>query len=135
FPDQAAAQCNAAIAEARRVAHPPSLAGSLAVGTRLLLLVGDNAALSERADELVAVATEQGFSLWRAQGAIYRGWAKVKNGDVTEGMSRLRGGTTAYRVTGAELNLPHYTALLAAACEIAGQIGQAVTLLDDALQI
>jgi predicted ATPase len=135
FPDQAAAQCNAAIAEARRVAHPPSLAGSLAVGARLLLLVGDNAALSERADELVAVATEQGFPLWRAQGAIYRGWAKVKNGDVTVGMSRVRGGTTAYRATGAELNLPHYTAVLAAACEIAGQIDQAATLLNDALQI
>jgi predicted ATPase len=107
----------------------------LAVGARLLLLVGDNAALSERADELVAVATEQGFPLWRAQGAIYRGWAKVKNGDVTVGMSRVRGGTTAYRATGAELNLPHYTAVLAAACEIAGQIDQAATLLNDALQI
>ena len=31
--------------------------------------------------------------------------------------------------------MPHYTALLAAACEIAGEIDEAVTLLDDALQI
>jgi predicted ATPase len=30
---------------------------------------------------------------------------------------------------------PHYTAILAGACEIAGQIEEAVTLLDDALQI
>ena len=58
--------------------------------------------LDERADQLVAVATEQGFPLWRAQGTIYRGWVKVKNGDVAEGISLLRSGSAAYRATGAE---------------------------------
>ncbi len=68
YPDQALAQSNAAIAEARRLAHPPSLAVSLAIGAMLLSLVGDNAVLAERADQLVAVATEQGFPFWRAHG-------------------------------------------------------------------
>ena len=108
---------------------------SLAIGARLLSLVGDNAALDERADQLVAVATEQGFPHWRAQGTIYRGWVKVKNGDVAEGISLLRSGSAAYRATGAEAWMPHYIALLARACEIAGQIEEALTLLDDALQI
>ena len=31
--------------------------------------------------------------------------------------------------------MPHYIALLAGACEIAGQVEEALTLLDDALQI
>ena len=31
--------------------------------------------------------------------------------------------------------MPHYTALLASACEIVGQVDEAVTLLNDALQI
>ena len=135
YPDQALAQSSAAIAEARRLAHPPSLAGSLAIGVRLLSLVGDDAALDERADQLIAVATEQGFPSWRAQGTIYRGWVKVKNGDVAEGISLLRSGSSDYRATGAELLVPHYFALLARACEIAGQVEEAVTLLDDALQI
>jgi class 3 adenylate cyclase/predicted ATPase len=136
FPDQASAQSSAAIAEARRLAHPPSLAGSLSLGSRLLSLVGDNAALlNEWADELVAVTTEQGFPYWRALGTIYSGWVKVKNGDVVKGMSLLRSGSTAYRATGAEVYMPHHTALLARACEIAGQIEEAVTLLNDALQI
>jgi class 3 adenylate cyclase/predicted ATPase len=135
FPDQALAQGDAAIAEAGRLAHPPSFATSLAVGNRLLSLVGDNATLDERADDLVAVATEQGFPYWHAQGTIYRGWVKVKNGDVEEGMPLLRSGSIAYRTTGAEVYVPFHIALLAAACEIAGQIDEAVTLLDDALQI
>jgi predicted ATPase len=135
YPDQAIAQSNAAIAEARRLAYPPSLAASLTIGSLLLWLVGDNAALDERADQLVAVTTEQGFPVWRAFGAIYRGWVDVKNGDVTVGISLLRRGSAAYRASGAELWMPQLMALMARACEIAGQVNEAVTLLDDALQI
>jgi predicted ATPase len=123
----------AAIAEARRLAHPPSLAGTLAYGARLLSLAGKDADLDERADQLVALATEQGFPFRRAQGMVYRGWVKVKNGDVADGISLLRYGSSAFRATGAELGMPHYTALLAAACEIAGQIEEGLTLLDHAL--
>jgi class 3 adenylate cyclase/predicted ATPase len=135
FPDQALAQSAAAIAEARRLAHPPTLAGCLAVGVRLLSLVGDDTALDEWTDQLVAVATEQGFTFWRAQGTICCGWVRIKNGDVAKGISLLRSGSAAYRATGSELLVPHYIALLAEACEIVGEIDEAVTLLDDALQI
>ena len=105
------------------------------MGARLLSLVGDNAAAEERADQLVTVATEQGFPHWLAEGTIFRGWVKVKNGDVAEGISLLRSGTAAFRATGAELWMPHHIALLAAASEIAGQFGEAVSQLDEALQI
>ncbi len=135
FPDQAFAQSNAAIAEARRLAHPPSLAVSLAQGATVLSLVGDSAAVRERADQLIAVATEQSFPYWHARGTIYRGWVKVKNGDAVEGISLLRSGSAAYCATGAELWMPHHIALLAIACEIAGQIEEGLALLNDALQI
>jgi predicted ATPase len=82
-----------------------------------------------------AMAIEQGFPYWRAQGTVYRGWVKVKNGNLTEGISLLRSGSSAYQATGAELLMPHYIALLARACEIAGQVEEALTLSDQALQI
>ena len=135
FPDQALARSSSAIAESWRLAHPPSLAVSLAVGTRLIALVGDYTLLYEQAGQLVEVATEQGFLMWRAQGTIYRGWAKLKNGDVAEGISLLRSGSAAYRATGPEMWMPHYIALLAAAYEVVGQIEEAATLFDDALHI
>jgi predicted ATPase len=134
-PDQALAQSNAAIAEARRLAHWPSLAGSLALSLRLLSLMGDDRALYERAEQLVAVASEQGFSFWNAQAAIYRGWIEVRIGNLAKGMSLLRDGSTAYRVTGGLLYVPHYTFFLAAACEVAGQVEEALSLLNDALGI
>jgi predicted ATPase len=92
-------------------------------------------ALNERADQLAAVATEQAFPFWRALGTIFHGWVKVKNGDVTQGMSLLHSGLTAYRATGSENWIPYFVAVLAAACEIAGQIEEALNLLNDALQI
>ena len=118
YPDRALTRSSAAIAEARRRA-----------------LVGENAALDERVGQLVAVATEQSFPYWRAQGTIFRGWVAVKNGDVTQGISLLRSGSTAFRATGTETWMAYYIALLAAACEIAEQIEEGLTLLDEALQI
>jgi class 3 adenylate cyclase/tetratricopeptide (TPR) repeat protein len=134
YPDQALERSSIAIAKVRRLAHPPSLAGSLATGIRLRLLVGDNTTLATWLDQLVNVMTEQRFPHWRAMGTICRGWIKVKNGDVAEGTSLLRSGlTAASRTSGAWM--PHNIALLAAACEITGQVAEASTLLDDALQI
>jgi predicted ATPase len=134
-PDQALAQSSAAILEARRLAHPPSLAVSLAIGARVLSLVGDDPLLGEWVDQLLAVTTERSFPHWGAQGTIYRGWAEVKNGAVTEGTSHLRSGSTAYRATDAQGNMPYQIALLAAACEVAEQVEEGLALLDDALQI
>jgi predicted ATPase len=133
YPDQALAQAELAITEARELAHLPSLGMSLSHQARLLTFVGDGAALSEPADQLIALAIEQGFPLWRALGTVYRGWAMVKNGDVEEGMSLLRSGTAASRAAGAELWVPSHFALLAAASEIAGEMEEALAFIDDAL--
>jgi predicted ATPase len=135
YPDRALAESNAAVAEARRLNHPPSLAGSLAIGARLLSLGGDSAALDEWVGELVAMTTEQGFPHWGAQGTTCFGWVKVKNGDVAEGISLLRSGLSAWRASGAETWRSYHIALLARAYEIAGQIEEGLTLLDGALQI
>jgi predicted ATPase len=135
FPDQALARTNAAIAEARRLAYPPTLASSLMASAILLSLAGDNGALEQRADELVAVASEQGVPWWRTMGTIYRGWVKVKNGEVGEGISVLRCGLTAYSTSGAKLLIPHHIALLAKAFDIAGHVDEAVAALNGALEV
>jgi len=135
FPEQALARSRAAVEEARRLAHPPSVASSLSIGTRVLSLIGDDATLDEWASQLVAVATEQSYPHWRGEGTAFRGWVDVKNGAVAEGISLLRIGIAAYRATGAELYVPHHLAVLARACYIAGQFDEAMSLLDDALRI
>ena len=53
FPDQAFAHISTAIAEARRLAHPPSLAGSLTQGAVLLSFNGNDAILAEWTESFV----------------------------------------------------------------------------------
>jgi tetratricopeptide (TPR) repeat protein len=134
FLDQALAHCNAVIAIARRLTDPSLFANIMSIGTRLPLLFGDITAVDEWARQLVAVATEQGFPIWRGEGTVFLGWVKVKKGDVAEGISLLRSGCAAYRANGAEVFMPHNIALLAEACEIGAQIDGAMTLVDDALR-
>jgi class 3 adenylate cyclase/predicted ATPase len=135
YPDQAVTRTNAAIAEARALAHPPSLALSLSIGSRVLSLVGDSAALDQAAGELISLATERRFPYWHALGAAFRGWVRVTSGDLAEGISLLRSSSAAYRATGSEAWTPHIIALLAEACEIGGQLEEARSLLDEAIQI
>jgi predicted ATPase len=135
FPDQASAQSSASVVEGGRLAHPPSLSLVLSYNALLLLLAGDDAALEERANQLVAVTAEQRFPLYHATGMIYLGWVKVRNGDVTEGVAVLRSGLAAYRATRAESWVTNYIALLAVAYEIAGQVEEALAQFDHALQV
>jgi predicted ATPase len=135
FPDEALAQSKAAVAEAQRLAHPPTLTVILSAECRLLSLAGEYTALDERASQLIAVATEQGFPLFRMLGTIYLGSVKAKTGDLPTGISLLRSGSSAYVATGAKTRISYHMALLASACEMAGQVEEALSLLDDALQI
>jgi len=135
FPNQALARITASSTDARRLAHPPTLGTGLGGSVRLLALVGDNVALNEYVTQLLALATEQGLVLNHAMGTLFSGWVRVKNGDVAEGLSLMRAGWNAWRATGAEGNTTDLIALRARACEVAGQADEAMSLLDEALQI
>ena len=135
FPDQALAQSKAAVAEAHRLGHPPTLTVILSAECRLLSLAREYTALDERASQLIAVATEQGFPLFRMLGTIYLGSVKANTGDLPMGISLLRSGSSAYIATGAKTRIAYHMALLASACEKAGQVEETLSLLDDALQI
>jgi len=135
YPEQALAQSNAAVAAARSLDHVHSLVSILALAAAPLALVGDPALLGEWADQLVAITTERGFPAWCAIGTTYRGWVKVRHGDVAEGIALLRSGSTAFRVTGSELFAPFLIILVASACAISGQVEESLALLADALQI
>jgi class 3 adenylate cyclase/predicted ATPase len=135
FPDRALASICTAIEEARRLAHPATLATALGFGARVLSFDGDNAVLGEWVDEMIAITAGQALAQWNAGTTVFCGWAKIQDGDVDEGISLLRSGLAAFRAPGTEMFIPHIIALLAAAYEIAGQAEEALALLDDSLQL
>jgi predicted ATPase len=71
--DQALAQSRGALAWARGLSQPYTLAFALHVNCIFHQLRGDRAVLEERAEELVALATEQGFPHFVGSGTCFRG--------------------------------------------------------------
>jgi predicted ATPase len=81
FPDQALARAQDGLAMALELKHPFSVGFARCWLAWLSQFRRDTRTVREQADAAVALATEQGFTLWAAKATIYRGWALAsKNG-------------------------------------------------------
>lgn len=102
YPDQAVEKQHEALALARDLSHPFSLAFALCTAAVCFDWCGDLAAVRAYGDEAIALATEQGFPFWIAIGMATSGFARVCLDQATEGMIQLRQGFDLYRTTGAK---------------------------------
>jgi predicted ATPase len=85
-----------------------------------------------RADAARSICTEHGFSYYDAWAAIMNGWAVAEEGDVDDGIARVRVGVRDLRATGAELRLPHYLGILADLYRRAQRLEDAIVTLAEA---
>jgi predicted ATPase/class 3 adenylate cyclase len=138
YLDQAKASSREALAEARRLGQP----FSLAIGG-LLFLLFHNARVGERdpstlsstlqhSDEVIALATEQDFPQLVAFGRIARGWCMAVLGRGPEGIELLTQGLDSHRAIGGRIWLPRSLLLLADAYREARQPQAALQQLAEA---
>jgi tetratricopeptide (TPR) repeat protein len=91
-PDRGLAMSREAVALARRVKHPVSLAQALAYAGWTHFLRREPGLARERADEAFALAEELGFPLYLGTARAFRGWARaVAQGD-SEGVAEAQQG-------------------------------------------
>ncbi|SFQ33173.1 Adenylate and Guanylate cyclase catalytic domain-containing protein [Bradyrhizobium sp. Ghvi] len=135
FADQARVQSSDALAEARDSSHPISLAFALSVACRLHFVLDDAGMVGQRADELVALTTEQRFAFFLAMGTAYRGWTLAETGDPEAGVNLLRRGIEGFQASGAAWTLPFYLAQLAAAEAKRARFETGLGQLSDALAL
>jgi predicted ATPase len=134
--DQALAQSRHALAYARELLQPYTLAFALHVNCVFHQLRGDGLELQERSQELVALASEQGYPHFVGTGTCFRGWAKVAaGGPIVEAINELRRGLAAKRATGADVKIPYYFGLMADAHRRIGRTSEGLTLLSEALEL
>jgi class 3 adenylate cyclase/predicted ATPase len=133
FADQARARSRESLAEARELSHPISLAFALSVACRLHFVLKDPHTVRLRADELIALTTEQRFAFFLAMGTAYRGWTLVEAGDADAGTELLRRGIEGFQASGAAWILPFYFAQLATAHAKAGKPEDGLGRLSEAL--
>ncbi|WP_247779614.1 AAA family ATPase [Bradyrhizobium sp. 170] len=135
FADQAQARSREAVAEARELSHPISLAFALSVACRLHFVLEDPRTVRRRAEELIALTTEQRFAFFLAMGTTYRGWTLVEAGDAEAGIDLLRRGIEGFQASGAAWILPFYLAQLATAHAKTGRPEEGLGRLSEALAL
>jgi tetratricopeptide (TPR) repeat protein len=120
--DQALFQRDAALDEARRLSHPPTLALSLVAiwftGSFVRLEPGS---LLQCADELLALAAEHGLGFYRMAALVLRGWCLAALGRVDEGVSLISAGLAGSEEIGFMAWRPFFLTRLGDACWMAGQ--------------
>jgi DNA-binding winged helix-turn-helix (wHTH) protein len=111
----AARGLDAAIARARDVAHPFTLALTLVGAAGAFCLSRNAGAARQLASEGGALAQEHSFGLMRAWASIYEGRALFELGERNRGLSLMRDGVAAARATGSSIFQSLQLALLAEA--------------------
>jgi len=135
YPEQALRRARAALALAREIAHAPSIEIALNCLTFLHQHRRDASATQQSADEMIALATEQGLPLWLALETMLHGWALVEQGQSDEGIAEMRRGLAGYQAIGSELNVPYFLGLLAEAKGKAKRADEGLVLLAEALSM
>jgi predicted ATPase/class 3 adenylate cyclase len=133
FPEQALRLSEETLDLARKLAHPFSLAYALHHTGWLYLQARLGAKLSVAAQQLLAIAAEQGFALWQATGTFFQGAGLLLQGKPQEAIPLLLKGSQAFRACGMELCLTYQHGTLADAYLTAGRWDEARRALDDAL--
>jgi predicted ATPase len=133
YPDQALRQQQAAHSLAQDLAHPPSLAFPRMMGAIAHQLRRETHAAHEEAEALIALATEQGFALFRAIGGILQAGTRTALGEVGERIGQIRQDLAAVRETGSALWEPYFLALLADVYAQEGQVEAGLATLAEAL--
>ena len=133
YPAQALRSSDRAMAMARELGHPFTVAFSLNNAAQLHQLLRVAQATKEQAEAALALAVEGGFPYFSSWGLVLRGWALAKQGQAEEGIAGIRDGLAALRASGAELWRSYGLSLLAEAYASAGRINEGMTALAEAL--
>ncbi|HEX2524261.1 MAG TPA: hypothetical protein VHP35_19285, partial [Terriglobia bacterium] len=128
YPDQALQRSNEALALAQKLSQPSSLCFALYFSAWVEQHRGERQAAQEHIEQTIALATEQGFTRWLAQGSILQGWLLVEEGKGREGILQMRTGGVQAR------ERSHYAALLAEAHRKERQVTEGLTLVTGALE-
>jgi predicted ATPase len=134
YPDQALKRGNQAIALARGLSHPFSLAVVELFVAFLYQYRREARAAQENTERVIALCAEHGYTADRlAWATALRGWAMAAQGSHEKGIAQIREGLAAARAVGAGLWRPYFLCMLAGVCLEADRLDEGLTALTEAL--
>jgi predicted ATPase len=133
YPDRAREEMDAAMACARSLPHPFSLAFAHYFMAWFHTLARDDANALESADAAVRICEEFGFPFWGLSSAVLRGSALARQGKVAAGVIEMRDSLSAFEATGGLLYRSALRGLLASALGASGQAEEGLEVLSEGL--
>jgi hypothetical protein len=130
YHDRARARDAEALGEALSLTHPFS--HTYALGLFFCHWTGQDVDQTlQRAEKVIALSTEYGFSMFQLLATMVRGWCLAALGQPEVGIAQLQQGVSLWRSSGAEVGIPFMLTLLADAYGRAGQPEEGLKQLDD----
>jgi predicted ATPase len=133
YPEAALRDADDALKSAREMGQVATLMNALPFTTITYTLCGNCAAMAARAQELVDLAEEKGSPFWKSAGKIHQGLVLALTGRALDATEMLISGITAYRTTGATLNMTMVLPSLARAYAELHQFDEAWLCLGEAM--
>jgi adenylate cyclase len=115
-PDAARREIDAALALARRIEHPFSIALALSFASWLHQFCGDAQRTRTYTDEALALSTQHAFRFWIGWGKLMRAWTLMELEDAADAPELMREGLAQWEATGSRLGRSYFLGLLSEAC-------------------
>jgi predicted ATPase len=142
YPDQALRRIRQALTFSQELVHPMTLVAALQFAAFLHQLRREGQLAQEWAEAALTLATDQGFPMFLALGAIFRGWAlaerssqATEGGEAQEGISQIRQGIASWQASGAEVRQASFRAFLSEGYGKVDQMEDGLRVLAEGLEI
>jgi predicted ATPase/class 3 adenylate cyclase len=133
YPERALQLSEEALATARQSSHLVTLCFALHARCWFHQIAMDYRSLRRWAEELIALTVEHGFPYWLTYARVLYGWTHTQEASKQDGRAEMLQAFAEYQATGARLYMPYFTALLAHAGAVRGDMAEGLRLLSDAI--
>ena len=136
YPEKAVARADEAIALAAQLQHPYTLAYVKFHCGLLRLWLRQPELVREHAAQVLHIAQQYDFPLWRALGTCLLGIADAQLGRPEEGLAQLNEGIALYQeMKTPPVFWPQLLAMKAGAHALAGKVAEGLVLIEDVLEL
>ncbi len=134
-PDRAKADVDQAIALARQLGHPPSVAHGLVWASWVHQFRRDPAAAQACAEEALVIGRDLGLAMYVGIATVVRGWARTISGNERGGPDEVTEGVQLCLKTGTQMSATYFRGLAAEALLHAGRPDDALAEIDKAFAL
>jgi tetratricopeptide (TPR) repeat protein len=134
YPEKGLRHIGQAVALAKVLEHPPSIAFAYGIGCFAYHPARDFDWVENASAKVLELAEREVFQLWDTIALIYHGWAIAMKGRIEEGIEEIERGLEKFRPTGTRICLPDMMTMRGEVLWKAGRIEEALDALDEGIR-